>query len=283
MTTKDVAQADLTRVGTGLDRVEDIFVEGELRNERLRASGDGRDNSDLMVQEKRANSKVNFIARRGLDPEVVAGGVKLAMVDDNSVLSIDSTVNGTSGKRRNASGRGITIAGDAITICVSITKMIEIEDALVISQKSVELEITTIIGGIGENLKLQITINAKARRNIDKVDLVVEIVTRWERDEVGGLVEGELEAGNSDETSVESPDSTSLSTDGVKVDAVLNGTRIGLAAGVSEVVKILIQIGITIKIHIKEGELEVLTAEIKAVELEFFGRRTVFITSGDDE
>lgn len=42
---------------------------------------------------------MNFVARRSLGPEVVAGGVKLAMIDDNSVLSIHGTVDGTSGER----------------------------------------------------------------------------------------------------------------------------------------------------------------------------------------
>lgn len=109
--------------------------------------------------------------------------------------------------------------------------------------------------------------------------MVVAIVGAGERDEIGRLVEGKLEAGDGDETSVKGPDSTSLSTDGVKVDAVLDCARIVRTISVSEGIKVLVEISIAFEIDIKESKLKVLTTEIKTVDLEFFGRRTVQITS----
>jgi len=164
MTTKNVAEANLTSISTSLDRVEDIFVEGELRDKSLRGRGDSED-SDLMVQEKRTNSKVNFIARRSLDPEVVTSSGESAVVDDNGVISIKGTVDGTGSKRRNVSGRDITVA-DAII--VAITYVLIIEDALVIGQERVEGEGAIRAGSVGKNLELKVTIDAEARRNIKK-------------------------------------------------------------------------------------------------------------------
>lgn len=140
MTTKNVAQADLTSISTSLDRVEDIFMEGELREESLRTSGNG-ENCDLMVQEERTNSKVDFVARGSLNPEVVAGGGESAVVDNDRVLGINGTIDGTSSKRRNTNGRGITVACGAIAIVMIVAIVIVIKDALVISQESVKDEL----------------------------------------------------------------------------------------------------------------------------------------------
>jgi hypothetical protein len=172
MTTKNVAEADLTRVSTSLDGVEGVFVESELRNESLRASGDRKD-GNVMIQDERTDSEMNFVARGSLNPKVVAGGIETAMVDDNRVVSIKGTVNCTGGKRRDVSSRNVAVA-DAVVVIITVPKIID--NAFGISQESLKGERSIRPGSVREDLKLKVTINAEARSNVNIVDLVVSIV-----------------------------------------------------------------------------------------------------------
>jgi len=282
----NIAQADLTRrSGTSLDGIKEIFMMGELRNDAL-AGGGNSENRNGMRQEQRTNSKVNFTAV-GIDsnPEVVATRDQLAVVDNDGIGSVESAIDGAISERRDSSIRVVSVARTVAMIAI----VVEVKQILSarVSQKSVKRVVSTRSCSVGEDLELEVAVNVKASRNIDMVDLDISVVGRGEINEVGRLVESQGDIAESDQASIEIPDSIGWGTDGVKVDTLNGRASISIAVGISDGVKVLIKNSRTTRdcrqLNIEQSKFKILASEIKAVEFEHFGGRTISVTSGENE
>jgi hypothetical protein len=100
------------------------------------------------------------------------------------------------------------------------------------------------------------------------------------------LTDGKLEVRNGDKTGRECPSGARFkSTDGVEINALLDGAAIVVAATIGENIIVLVDSSNASmsKLNIEESKLEVLVAEIKTVDLEFLSRRTIHIASGGDQ
>lgn len=117
--------------------------------------------------------------------------------------------------------------------------------------------------------------------------MVIEVVGVRERDERRGLAESKLGARDGDKASRESPDGIGCSnTDGVEINALLNGAVIIITVVIGEIIIVLINVsssGRDAKINIEKSKFKVLITEIETVNLELFSRRTVCVASRDHE